>query len=238
MTKYATVILAGENQGANKQYQKINFLVENSYTLLDVALETYSGTSQILVMSERHRADVRHKIKNRETLAIKFLNHPTHGALTSLGMAVDIIPSHMPVVVCPVDGIVTVSITDAIDEMIGQESAASILTFANEDPKYSYVRTENGQAIEIAEKRVISKHATTGVFIFKNKEIILSCLKWALINNVQTEGKYYVAPALNYLVSNRMKISLFDISAQQYFRFSNPEEAEASRERWSNRETK
>ena len=80
--------------------------------------------------------------------------------------------------------------------------------------------------MEISEKVIISNHATAGIFYFKNREHILGALEWALLNNIHRSGTYYVAPSLNYFVTNSMKIFPWFVTESEYIRFSSEDEAQ------------
>lgn len=144
----------------------------------------------------------------------------THGALASLGLALDVIDANLPIVILPSNAVIAFSYEDFIEFMLRGRFEAGLITFQSDNPDYSYVRSIGDTAIEIAEKNVISNQATAGVFFFQNLGILIETMEWAFINKLETNSKYYIAPALNYLISNSRNIGQYKINPDDYTRLS------------------
>ena len=83
-----------------------------------------------------------------------------------------------------------------------QEAGGTIMTFTpnHNEPIHSYVKlNEEGHVIELAEKRLISNIATTGVYHFGSEKDFHTAA-WKMINtNDRTNNEFYLAPVYNYL---------------------------------------
>ena len=67
--------------------------------------------------------------------------------------------------------------------------------------RWSYARLQSDKRlIEIAEKKVISNFASTGVFLFRSAREFVESAEWALRLNMTFEGDFYISAALNHLV--------------------------------------
>jgi dTDP-glucose pyrophosphorylase len=152
------------------------------------------------------------------------IQQETKGALATLGWTIGHLPREIPVLVAPSDSLVLCDVSEFVLKMATMQADAGIIVFPSENPKYSYVRSVKNKVVEIAEKVVISNNATAGVFYFKNSETLLKCIEWALLNRITIDGNYYLAPAINYLVSQGKKVSTIEIQAHQYLRFRTEEE--------------
>jgi len=66
-------------------------------------------------------------------------------------------------------------------------------------PKWSYAATDDkGQVTKVAEKVQISKHATTGMYYWKNFGLYLDSYKKMIAANDRVNNEFYVAPVYNY----------------------------------------
>lgn len=146
------------------------------------------------------------------------IQRKTQGALATVGLCLDYLNVDDPIVITPFDGNLEISMDSFLDEMLTSNSDIGIVAFKSSNPNYSFVRIASGEVIEIAEKKVISGLATSGTFFFKNKLVLLRCIEWALVNNVQTASKFFIAPSINAVIMNRAKIGIFEISEDNYNR--------------------
>jgi len=142
----------------------------------------------------------------------------TKGALTSLAFSLDHIENENPVIIFPTNSNVYFDIEKFLSKMQLEKNNAGIVCFESNDTNYSYIRVKEGEIIEFKEKEVIGNLATAGIFYFKNKHEIIKCLEWCLLNNINTDGIYYLAPSLNYFVCNNMNIGLEIIPSKNYSR--------------------
>lgn len=155
----------------------------------------------------------------------------THGALMTLAWTVNVLEGDEPFVVAPIDGIVLTDVSKFAESMFEDAVQIGLITFPSKNPNFSYLRLKGKEIIEFAEKEVIGPLATSGVFYFQNKKILLQCIEWSLMNNVNRDGQYYLAPALNYAIGENMKIGLWEVAENDYFRFSNEDQFKISLER-------
>jgi hypothetical protein len=149
----------------------------------------------------------------------------------TLAWTVNALEEDEPFVVAPIDGIVLTDIGKFAETMSEDAVQIGLVAFPSKNPNFSYLRLKGKEIIEFAEKEVIGPLATSGIFYFQNKKILLQCIEWSLMNNVNREGEYYLAPALNYAIGENMKIGLWEVAENDYFRFSNEDQFTISLER-------
>jgi hypothetical protein len=80
--------------------------------------------------------------------------------------------------------------------------------FRSDDPCYSYLRTEDGQVVEAAEKRVISEHASAGVYFFKDRETYLGAASHAIRNadTLAVGGVHFICPMANGVIARGQSV--------------------------------
>lgn len=108
----------------------------------------------------------------------------------------------------------------ATDEALGTalrdfpESDGLIPVFDATDPGFSYVQIgPDGWATKVAEKEVISNHATAGTYYFRRGIDFLWAADGMIRDDRRVRGEYYVLPAYQYLIDRCMKIRIVQPNA-------------------------
>jgi hypothetical protein len=145
----------------------------------------------------------------------------TSGALATAGFGLAFLSDDEPFLITPSNAEVSDNLEQAfLDSMLEKQSIVGAIVFNGTDPLYSYARLgKNGELIEIIEKRVSGSCALAGFYYFSSKKIFSECLEWAMVNNIQTKGNFFISPALNYFLAKSIEISLFEISNEDYLRY-------------------
>ena len=189
--------------------------------LIEVNLDQYpSAFKRIIVL----RTEDRERIKNHQDL-IHTISRESQGALATLGLLLNQFESDVPIIVQPFDALVLENLQPAIDYFLTEQCSVGLVTLRSSSVEYSYLRSDGQKVLEIAEKSVISDVALSGITYFANKEVLIRCLRWSLLHNLRTNGKFYVAPSLNALIANGEKVSQREIATENYYRFTSSHEA-------------
>jgi NDP-sugar pyrophosphorylase family protein len=228
--KINSVILANTTTSYPRHLSESSILwdieISPNVKLIERIFETYAVGDRNILVTNLISPDLPSHIEKID------VSESTSGALCTLALTVDSLDWNLPVLVVPADGLIPQeAVKEFLETAITKNYDSSTVCFKSNNPKYSYVRTKNDHVTEIAEKRVISEQATAGIFYFKSPEIMLSCVEWSIINNISNNGKFYIAPSLNKLITENKTIGIYKIDANKYFRFSTPEEASESRDR-------
>jgi hypothetical protein len=145
----------------------------------------------------------------------------TFGALATAGFALSLISDDEPFLITPSNAEVLGNLEqEFLESMLEKQSVVGAIMFNGTDPLYSYARLgKNRELVEIIEKRVSGSCALAGFYYFSNKKIFSECLEWAMVNNIQNKGNFFISPALNYFLAKSIEISLFEISNEDYLRY-------------------
>ena len=179
------------------------------------AIKYSKGASSVVVGINNSLNNSKTEAIDMGDLKVKFLPK-TKGALASLGLLLDQIPDELPVVVVPTNAWIEESLHEFLDEMISQDADAGIAVIKSNSPDLSYVRYVDSKIVEIHEKEVVGDFAITGHFFFRNKRVVLDCINWALLNNINKNGLLYIAPSLNYSITKGMKVCSFTADFENY----------------------
>lgn len=86
---------------------------------------------------------------------------------------------------------------------------AGILTFESTHPKYSFVKLDdNGFVTEVAEKKVISNHATVGIYYWKHGKDFVRYANKMIALNKRVNNEFYVAPVFNEAIEDGKKVKV------------------------------
>jgi bifunctional N-acetylglucosamine-1-phosphate-uridyltransferase/glucosamine-1-phosphate-acetyltransferase GlmU-like protein len=227
-----TLILAAGSSyysPGESQISKLQFEICGQ-TLIERIIATYqSGNTYLAVPDENV------KLKDNQNKIKRVLIGNTKGALISALIAIRDCDLNLPIFITPGDAFVTKeSYTEFFSQSLQSKSEISLMVFDSQNPKFSYIRMRDEKLVEVCEKKVISSKATAGIFYFKTAHLFIECAEWAIMNNVQTNGLFFLAPALNYAVVKGLNPTLFQIDERDYYRFSTHAEAVASEKRFRN----
>lgn len=123
------------------------------------------------------------------------------------------------------DQIVDMKMDDFLKE--ARKYDACIMTFPCDHPKWSYAKVCDGLVTEVAEKKVISNHATVGIYYYKHGTDFVKAAKRMIEDNFRVNNEFYVCPAFNYYPRDK-KIGFYE--TQRMYGMGVPEEFEINLE--------
>lgn len=105
------------------------------------------------------------------------------------------------------------NIQDMINDATRCRLDATIATFHSIHPKWSYARVgqKNGYVTEVAEKKVISNHATVGVYWYRHGMDFVRAAKRMITKNIRTNNEFYVCPVFNEMIASQSHIGIYPI---------------------------
>lgn len=189
---------------------------------------TYLSGNTFLAISDEN-ININEKEKRIRTVPVG----NTKGALISALIAIRDCDLDIPIFITPGDALISKKHYDEFCiQSLQSKQDISLIVFDSQNDKYSYVRMLDEKLVEVCEKKVISSKATAGIFYFKSGRLFIECAEWAIMNNIQTNSLFFLAPALNYAVVKGLNPYLFQIDEKDYYRFSTHDEAVVSEKRY------
>lgn len=103
-----------------------------------------------------------------------------------------------------------------------------IMTFEASHPKWSYARVNaEGVVLETAEKKVISQHATVGIYWYRHGKDFVRAAESMIKKNIRSNNEFYVCPTYNEMVLEGEKTYIYPIDASIMHGLGTPEDLEA-----------
>jgi len=134
-------------------------------------------------------------------VTVKNIDHVTDGPADTVRLATNLLSPDEPVTVANCDQFIDFNATDYYSYFHANELDGAILTMYDDDPKWSYIRSnDDGNVIEVREKVVISNEATVGVYTFASNKVMLDAFEKMWTVQDKTNNEYYVAPSFNYII--------------------------------------
>jgi len=151
----------------------------------------------------------------------------TAGAACTVMLAVEQIDNDDELVIANGDQILDFDMNRVIAEFRERDLDAGTVVFDSVHPRWSFVKTDaEGQVIEAAEKRPISRNATAGIYYFRKGTDFIAAAKAMIHKGANVNGGYFVCPAFNELILKQKKIGVHQIDRDRYVSLATPQAAE------------
>ena len=216
--------IAGKNVVDEKsQYIKTLYEIEKK-TVLQYVYESLSQIqdAQFIVVLRHedvlnfHLDDmIRLMIPNVEVIVA---DGPTQGSACSCLLAIDQIEDEEPLLIVGSDQLLNVDLQKVLDDFTARELDGGVIIFDDIHPRWSFVKLDDQDlVIEAAEKRPISRNATTGFYYFRRGRDFITSVQQMIKKGASTNGQYYVCPCYNEMVLLQKRIGVYRISKEDYF---------------------
>jgi HAD superfamily hydrolase (TIGR01509 family) len=151
----------------------------------------------------------------------------TQGAACSVLLAKHLIDNETPLVTANSDQLLDWDPDEFLYCSMSEGVDGCISTFASDSPKFSYARlnAEGGFVSEVAEKRVISEHATTGVYYWAHGSDFVKYSERMIDRNIRINNEFYVAPVYNQAIEDGKSIKV--VPCRAFHCLGTPEDLDA-----------
>ena len=157
---------------------------------------------------------------------VKVLNEDCHifpianktaGALCTALLAIDNLDRADDLLITNVTDLVSVDHLAVRDSFRLAGNQAGAIVFESVNPRYSFVRIDDdGNVLQAAEKRAISRHATTGVYWFETVSLFEEMSFRHIVKSSLGSHPYYVCPVLNEIILAGGTVGSFAIDSTDY----------------------
>jgi len=148
---------------------------------------------------------------------------PTSGALCSCLLAVDVLDANEPLVIANSDQIIEDGLAQAVHTLCANNCSAGVITFESVHPRWSYVvHDDQGEVIQVFEKKVASRNAIAGFYYFQSASVFLEAAKQVILNDADVGGLYFISSSLNEIILKGGKVLQLPIASHAYHSFYAP----------------
>lgn len=167
------------------------------------------------------------------------LTNPTQGAALTALSAIEHLNNDNELLLANADQYLDISVDDFIRQARKEKVDGYILTFDSTHPRWSYARTlPDGRVIEVAEKKVISNHATSGLYYYKTGSLFVQALQAMVRKNIRHMDEFYICPAFNEIILGGGYVRTFPIDKDKMHSMGTPEDLEEFQHTLASKKTK
>lgn len=217
----------------NEEYPYPKPLIEiNGRLMIELLIESFSSLHtpyRFIFIVQKNDCRKFHLNNTLKLLAgdqavIIELSGDTKGAACSALMAIDYIDNTDALLISNGDQLLDLDMNVLLDFFEHQQSDGGVVCFTSVHPKWSYVRLDEQQKIiETAEKRPISKHAIAGLYYFRQGSDFVKAAMRSISNDANVNGLYFIAPALNEMVLDNKRLTVYQVDNDCYHSFYSPQ---------------
>jgi dTDP-glucose pyrophosphorylase len=136
----------------------------------------------------------------------------TEGAACTTLLAKEFIDNDQPLVMANSDQFIEWNSNECMYAFNADTIDGGILTFNASHPKWSYAKlNDEGFVSEVAEKKVISNHATVGVYFWKKGSDYVKYAEQMIDKDIRVNNEFYVCPVFNQAIEDGKKIRVKNV---------------------------
>ncbi|MEM2954829.1 MAG: hypothetical protein QW625_02680 [Candidatus Nanoarchaeia archaeon] len=203
--------------------------LDTAQKIIFVCLERYKSILQKLVLKIMKDLGYNNTfIKNK--ISFVYLKYTTKGqAITALKAKPLLVASGLyqntPIVIYNIDtSFVSTRLSQRLLTFAKQGYIGLMGLFFSEKENLSFAKIRGDLIIETAEKKKISKFASTGLYAFKSMKLFEEAVRTVGDDITQEYGELYIAPLYNYLIK-KYKYVTYDV-CEKAFLLGTPSEVE------------
>lgn len=204
-------------------------------TMIEVVIDNLRPQGEhkfIFVCQREHyeKYDLHNILKNAtgNKFEVVQIDGVTEGAACTALLAKRFIDNGDELLIANSDQYIDVDINHFLEK--GREGAFGgyIMTFHASHPKWSYVRVDsNLHVVEVAEKKVISNHATVGIYYYRSGRDFVNGAQDMIQKNIRYNNEFYVCPVYNELILAHKDIGIYQIAPEHMHGLGTPEDLRA-----------
>ncbi len=203
--------------GAGSRFKEAGFLFPkplieiNNKPIIQLVLESLNleGNFIFIVQKEhQEKFNINSVLKIlKPNCKIIELDKMTEGAACTTLLAKKYIDNKNPLIIANSDQYIKWNSVKSMYNFSSKKIDGGILTFEAIHPKWSYARTDKNKfVIEVAEKKVISKNATVGVYFWKKGADYVRYAEKMISKNIRVNNEFYVCPVFNEAIEENKRI--------------------------------
>lgn len=213
----------------NVGYKNIKPLIKvNGKTFIEWSVETLGIYGQyIFVILEEHRELLEAHLKSiKNDCIICSVPKLTNGAAETCLIAKDYINNDSPLIITNSDQILEWDSTKYLEFIKNTNPDGNVVTIDSNCNKSSYIKLDdNGNGIELAEKKVISNNALIGIHYWKKGRYFIESTEELINKDIRMNNEYYVSLTYNMLINKGLNITSYKLDEnEKYLSIGTPEQ--------------
>ena len=176
----------------------------NGKPMIQVVVENMNINARYIFVVMKHHAekyDFNNILKEItcDNYEIKTIDKLTEGSACTVLTIRDMIDNDNPMILANSDQYLE---WDPYEFLVKTQDVDGLIScFEADHPKWSFAKVDDNEEVtEVAEKKVISNLATTGLYYFAKGSQFVRCADSMIAKNIRTNGEFYNAPIYNEII--------------------------------------
>ena len=210
--------MAGEgSRFANAGYTFPKPLIEiNKKPMIQFVIENLALEANYIFLVRKEHEEKYNIISLLKVLApnckVVIVNKLTEGAACTTLLAKKLINNNKPLIIANSDQYIEWNSSKTMYKFVSKKIDGGILTFDSLHPKWSYAKTDKDKnVLEVAEKKVISNHATVGIYFWSKGSDYVKYAEQMIKKNIRVKNEFYVCPVFNEAIKDKKKIIIENV---------------------------
>ena len=216
----------------NGGYETPKPLIEiNGKCMIELAIESLNISGNFIFITYKYTNDNFNKKLN--TILKKYsdkiiqIDYITQGPASSALLAEDIINDDRELVITNCDQIMNWNSQEFINYCNKSDKDGIVVTYDSNTEKNSYIKLDDsGNAIELAEKKVISNLSLNGIHYWKKGKYFVSSAKKMIEKQIKVNGEFYISVSYNEMINDGLKVGNYHIDQSVHFAVGTPNDLE------------
>ena len=169
--------------------------------------------------------EIFNNLAGRDNYKCILLTALTQGAACTVMTAIEHINNDNDLIIANSDQYIDIDFNKYIDFSRESEADGAIMTFEASHPKWSYARVnKEGNVMEVAEKKVISSHATVGIYYFRTGRQFVEATNAMIEKDIRVNNEFYVCPVYNELILKGGVVKIWEMAKEKMHGLGTPED--------------
>lgn len=182
------------------------FININNKPMFSLALEHFNKNDKFIFIVRKDHVMAQEVIsKIYPNATIVYQDGKLDGAVKTIQLVEHLIDNEDSLMIIDCDVYSELNIENFIKSVLNGNDAG-VITFQSAEPHYSYIKTKNVVAIDIAEKEVISNDAIGGIVFWKHGSDYVKYSKALIKNDIKINGEFYVSMVLKEAVKDNKRV--------------------------------
>ena len=160
------------------------------------------------------------RVKNFKIVTTKRV---TRGPACTALLARPYIQDRQELLVAYCDDYLDIHIPSELKKWRSRRADGGALIFPSSSPSLSYAMcNRSGEVLRTAEKKVISRWATAGLYYFREGKIFVRCAQKMIKRKALAKGEFFVCPVFNELIAAKKRVFATKIPTSAYHPMGTP----------------
>jgi NDP-sugar pyrophosphorylase family protein len=205
------------------------FILIDNKTIIEYVLDSFGSNATFVIITRTEifleYEPIINQLKKKYPLKISLVDFRTIGSAATVLTEIALAENYFEFIVADCDSFFAIDVISKFIKDVKQSKCdAAILSFRSESKDFSYLEVVGNVVTKVAEKNVISEHASTGVYYFSDSRKYLSSAIDYLVTPNNSQSEFYISTLINVMIKKTFQIKFYELNNDEYFCVGTPKQ--------------